>query len=110
LNGAFRASRWKPRTGLLDVDVLQEGLNELRESETERITQQTNPDNWVDVARAASLKRKKKESNKCGDDWNQISWVAQEINTELAVYDADLHTGTASVTTNCSVGWTFKNQ
>jgi hypothetical protein len=93
-----------------EVVCCQEGLNESsRENTIERIAQQTNPDNWVDVARAASLKLKKKESNKCGDDWSQISWVAQEIDAELAVYSADIHSGTASGTQNCSVGWTFKN-
>jgi hypothetical protein len=93
-----------------EVVCCQEGLNELsRESEIERITQQTNPDNWVDVARAASLKLKKKGTNSCGDDWNQISWVAQEISSDLAIYDANLHSGTAARPENCSVGWKFKN-
>jgi hypothetical protein len=94
-----------------EVVCCQEGLNESsRKSETKRITQQDNEGNWVDVERPYYMQLKKKESNTCGDDWNQISWVAQEIDSALAEFSQAIHSGTAARPKSCSTAWTFKNQ
>lgn len=98
-----------------EVVCCQEGLEEnSRKSETKRIYggDGSEENNWVDVERPMSLKLKKKGKNGCGDDWDQISGVAQEVDAALAQFAGDIHSGTASVGggENCSVGWKFKNE
>jgi hypothetical protein len=89
-----------------------ETLNEnSRETETKRIEQEGNPDNWVDVDRPTKLKLKKKDANKCGDVWDQISGVEQQVNSVLSMFNDAIHSGTAGKKDkNCNVSWNFKNQ
>jgi hypothetical protein len=94
-----------------EVVCCQENLNEQsRESETKRITQADNSNNYVDVQRPMSVKLQKKDKNKCGDDWDQFSGVGQEISSALTEFSNDVLSGTAATPqTSCSVGWKFQN-
>jgi hypothetical protein len=66
--------------------------------------------NWIDYERPISMRLKKAEENKCGDDWDQISGVAQSINTSLDQFSDDIHSGTVSKSAgNCATSWSFKN-
>jgi hypothetical protein len=84
-----------------------------RESDTVRITDPTNSANYVDVARPRTVKLKKQGKNNCGDDWDQISGVAQAVDSSLAEFAGDIHSGTAAIggdPAQCNVGWKFQNQ
>jgi hypothetical protein len=93
-----------------EVVCCQEDLTESsRESNDVQIPIQEDA-NYVTVSRPTSLKLKKKELNKCGDNWDQISGVAQEVNAALEEFSDAIHSGTVSKSSkNCSVGWKFKN-
>jgi hypothetical protein len=102
-----------PRTGIsFDVLCCKEDLNEnTRKSEQKRITNPQDSSMYVDVERPTSLTLKKKSKSTCGDDWDQISGVAQAVDSTLAAFAADVHSGTvASKDSNCNVSWTFKNE
>lgn len=94
-----------------EVICCQEALQEnTRTSKTKRIFQNGDEDseNWVDVERPQTLKLKKKEHNKCGDDWDAFSGVGQEISSALAEFAANI----SSLVTrdkNCAVSWAFVN-
>jgi hypothetical protein len=96
-----------------EVVCCQESLSEVsRKSKPERIYQNgdVNSSNWADIERPTSLRLKKKENNTCGDDWDQISGVAQEVNSVLAEWEADMNSGTTARPKNCSTSWQFKNE
>jgi hypothetical protein len=83
-----------------------------RQSDKIRIYQDDDPSssNWVDVERAKTMNLDSKEKNNCGDNWDDISAVAQGIDTELAAY-ADYFTAIqGQQPTNCGQTWNFKNQ
>ena len=94
----------------------KENLDELdRKSKTKRIFQNgdESSENWVDVERPESLRLRKKDQNKCGDDWNLISGVAQEVSAALDEFAAAIHEGTTAIggdPKNCAVKWNFKNE
>jgi hypothetical protein len=93
-----------------EVICCQEELSEKsRTSETKRITQQDNEDNWVDVERPTAVKLKKKHRNSCGDDWGQTSKAEQAISPQLDQYGEAISSGVVSVGDTCAVGWTFDN-
>lgn len=95
-----------------EVVCCQESIGEQsRTSETKRITQEGNPDNWVDVRRPISVKLKKKEDNKCGGV-SDISIAAQEVNATLGEFEEAINSGTHAPIEkkNCAVTWKFKNE
>jgi hypothetical protein len=78
-----------------------------------RIYQRGDPtsDNWVDVERPQKMTMKKKEQNTCNDNWDQVDYVASEINADLNQWAADFaHNDAVQTPTNCGSTWTFKNQ
>jgi hypothetical protein len=97
-----------------EVVCCKENLTEKsRESDQKRIYQNgnTSSPNWVDVQRPRHFKLKKKNQNKCGDDWDTFSGVGQEIADVLGGFEEDLHSGTVkSKDETCSVTWTFENK
>jgi hypothetical protein len=93
------------------VVCCKERLNEQdRQSDTVRITQQDNSDNYVDVARPNTLHLQKHDANNCGDNWDQFSGVGAEISDTLAAFQSDVLSGTAAQPGNCDTTWKFKNQ
>jgi hypothetical protein len=82
-----------------------------RESDTVRVYQNNdkNSPNWTDWERPNTLNLDKKESNTCGDNWDDISGVAQQVNADLAQWDSLMQQVTGAPT-NCGQSWHFKNQ
>jgi hypothetical protein len=67
--------------------------------------------NYIDWERPLSMNLDKKESNTCGDNWEDISWVAQEVSADLAAFSDAIHSGTAATPDkNCGQGWKFKSK
>jgi hypothetical protein len=83
-----------------------------RTSDTVRVFQNgdSTSDNWVDLERAKTMDLQKKENNNCGDNWDDISGVSQQIDNILADFAGffNKHTGNPSQT--CTQTWTFKPQ
>jgi hypothetical protein len=116
--GAAADMPTRSEIGGVDFEVVccKEGLTENdRKTETIRVFQ-TLPDgtisttNWIDYERPISMRLKKTDQNKCGDDWSQLSGVAQSVNTALDQYSDAIHSGTAAAKDkNCATSWAFKS-
>jgi hypothetical protein len=67
--------------------------------------------NYIDYERPLSMNLTKKESNTCGDNWDQISGVAAAVDASLDAFSAEIHSGTAATPDkNCGQGWHFKSK
>jgi hypothetical protein len=96
-----------------DVLCCKDDLTELsRESDKKRIFQNgdESSENWVDVERPNMLKLNKKEKNTCGDNWDAISGVAQQVDSTLAEWQNLISSVTGTSDKNCGEQWHFKNQ
>jgi hypothetical protein len=87
-------------------DALEE---QTRESDEVTIPIQDGASEIV-VSRPNSMKLSKKESNTCGDNWDQISNVAQEVNADLAGWQSLMNQVTGTSDKNCGQTWKFHNQ
>jgi hypothetical protein len=83
-----------------------------RTSERIRVYQNgdTSSDNWVDLERAKTMNHTKKDNNTCGDNWDDISGVANQIDNILADFAAFFNQQTGNQPKNCTETWSFKNQ
>jgi hypothetical protein len=61
-----------------------------RETNVLRITQDNEPENWVDVARASKMKLNNKHKNECASEWDQMSGVAFGTSEALAEFEMDM--------------------
>ncbi len=93
------------------VSCCNEGLTEqTRETETVRISQAGKPENFIDVARAKSVKLKKKTKDNCAGDWDQFSGVGQRVADALSEFEAGFNsTTTGDADSHCDVKWTLNN-
>jgi len=117
LTWGAKATMPTPTSGIsFNVVCCQEQLDEqTRETEQVQvpITVSDVQDGYYTVERPKTLSLKKKEKNNCGDDWDQLSTTAQEINADLAAFAANFHSGTTSVGGNggtCNTKWNLKNK
>jgi hypothetical protein len=95
------------------VVCCKDQLTELdRNSERIRVYQNGDPtsDNWVDLMRAKTMDLKKNEKNSCGDNWDDISGVAQQIDSILSGFASYFNQVTGNPDKNCAELWTFKPQ
>jgi hypothetical protein len=80
-----------------------------RQSDDVQIPIQDGAD-YVTVSRPNSLTLSKKESNTCGDNWDQISGVAQEVDSYFSDLTASFDQTLGSSSKNCGETWKFHNQ
>ena len=66
--------------------------------------------NWVDYAPTKTMELTKKEKNSCGDNWDDISGVAQAIDSDLAGWQSLMDQVTGTSDKNCAQAWSFKPQ
>lgn len=98
-----------------EVVCCKENLDEQKRTTSRQRVYQNNDStspNWVDWDRAETVNLNKKEQNSCGDDWDQISGAAAEIDATLAQYAAGFAPwgGSASSTgKKCDTVWKLKN-
>jgi hypothetical protein len=100
-------------TGInFQVVCCKDDLNEkTRKTEQVRVYQdgdKTSP-NYIDYEYPLSMNLDKKETNTCGDNWDDISVVAQEVNADLAGWQ-DLMQQVTGAPANCGQSWNFKSQ
>jgi hypothetical protein len=95
------------------VVCCKDGLTEeKRKNEPLRVYQggDKNSPNYIDWERPLQMDLKKKESNTCGDNQDDISNVAQEVHADLAMWESIMHSGTLSGSSNCAAQWNFKSK
>lgn len=64
---------------------------------------------YAEFERPTTVNLNKKEQNSCGDNWDDISGVAQAVDADLADWTTLMSQVTSSGT-NCGETWKFKNQ
>lgn len=84
-------------TGVQFAGCCQETSDEdSRDTETHRIYDASEPENWIDVQRTTQLRLNKNTKDDCAGDWDQFSGVGLEITDALDQFSADIHSGTAA--------------
>jgi hypothetical protein len=83
-----------------------------RKTEKVRIYQGGDPSspNYIDWEPPLSMDLNKKEQNNCGDNWDDISGVAQAIDSDLAGWQSLMDQVTGTSAQNCGATWNFKSQ
>jgi hypothetical protein len=64
----------------------------------------------VTVSRPNSMTLSKKETNTCGDNWDQFSGVGQEVNSIISDFQSLMDETTGTSAKNCGETWKFHNQ
>jgi hypothetical protein len=83
-----------------------------RKTETVRVYQNgdnTSP-NYIDYERPLSMNLEKKESNTCGDNWDEISGVAAAVDASIAEWQQYMDETFGTSDKNCGQNWNFKSQ